>query len=129
MAVLTDEIRAAIHDQLTAPPARAAEHAKASDYKFMPHASEALGVSPEQIPEATANLRAHGCMADFDSDGRVIITSEKQFREVAKASGLWNGRDGYGVRDSDGRQVYTGRELQRKRAEFRRAVLAGEVSL
>ena len=128
MAVLTDEIRAAIHSQLTAAPSKAAERAQARDYKFMPYASEALGVSPEQVTEAKANLRAHGCMVDFDRDGRALITSEKQVKEVAKAAGLWSGRDGFAVRDGEGRQVHTGRELQRRRAEFRRAVLSGEIS-
>ena len=126
---LTDEMRASIKAQLTAHPGKTGTSAKASDYKFTPHASDALGVSPSQIPEATAQLRAHGCMVDFDKSGRAIITSERQYKEVAKASGMWNGRDGFGVRDSDDRPVYTGRELQRKRREFREAVLRGEVEL
>lgn len=122
---LTDEIRAQIKAQLTASPKKTSK-ATARGYKFTPHASEALGVAPEQIAEATAHLRSHGITADFDSQGRCVITSEKQYREVAKASGLWNGRDGYGAKDSEGRAVHTGRDLQRKKDEFRRAVLRGD---
>ena len=91
-----------------------------------PHHSDALGVNPEQIPEAKAALKAHGITAEFDKEGRCIVTSEKQFRQVAKACGMWTGRDGYGVQTSDGNRAPTGRDREKAKAEFRRAVERGD---
>jgi hypothetical protein len=84
-----------------------------------PHHSDALGVNPDQIPEATKALRAQGIMADFDSEGRCIITSDKQFQQVAKACGLKTGRDGYD-------HVRSGRDNERGKEEFRRRVERGD---
>lgn len=90
-------------------------------------ASESLGVNPNQIPEATKALRAAGVMADFDKEGRLLVSSAKQYRDAAKACGLWTGRDGYGGgQDQDGRRIGTGRETERRKQEFRDAVARGE---
>lgn len=95
-----------------------------------PFHSDALGVSPDQIPEATKALRAAGVMADFAPDGKLIVTSEKQYRLAAKSCGLWTGRDGYGGgQTEDGHRVPTGRELERKKQEFRDAVARGDYDL
>ena len=92
-----------------------------------PFHSDSLGVNPEQIPEATKALRSAGVMADFDSDGRMIVTSNKQYREAAKACGLWTGRDGFGGgQTQDGGRVATGREIEKRKQEFRAAVARGE---
>lgn len=125
MAALNDEVRAEIKRQLVAKPA-APSAAEARTYKYKQYASDALGVNPCQIAEATANLRAHGCTADFDTSGRLVVTSEKQFRTAAKASGMWDGRDGYQVKDSRGGHICTGRDSARAREQFRRAVMSGQ---
>lgn len=92
-----------------------------------PFASEALGVNPDQIPEATKALRAAGVTADFDKEGRLVVSSDKQFREAAKACGLWNGRDGYGGgMTAEGTRVVTGREREREKQRFREAVERGD---
>jgi hypothetical protein len=87
-----------------------------------PFHSDALGVNPDQIPQAQAALRAAGVTADFDSEGRCIVTSDKQYREVAKACGMWTGRDGYAVRDGEGRPVGTGRVQGRAQQEVKRVL-------
>jgi len=92
-----------------------------------PFHSEALGVNPDQIPEATEALRRAGCMADFDADGRCIVTSNTQYQQVAKACGLKTGRDGFGGgMDSDGNRIRTGREDEQGKQAFRDAVARGE---
>ena len=113
---------------LTAPPAhvkkRSRKNTGGTGLKF---ASESLGVNPDQIPEATKALRAAGVMADFDKEGRLLVSSTKQYRDAAKACGLWTGRDGYGGgTDADGRRIATGRENERRKQEFRDAVSRGD---
>lgn len=72
--------------------------------------SDALGVNPEQIPEATAALRANGVMNDFDPEtGACIITSPNDHKKVARAAGMFSGRDGFDVKDADGKSDLTGR--------------------
>lgn len=127
-----DAIKAAQKAMLTAKPK--AKHRpnvsrRSAGLWVRPHASDALGVSPEQIPAATAALRAQGVTADFDKEGRLLVTSDKQFREAAKACGLWNGRDGYGSQDSDGNRVPTGREREQEKQRFRQAVERGDYDL
>jgi hypothetical protein len=119
---LTDEIRAQIKAQLTAAPkakSRPNRQRLSAGLWARPFHSDSLGCNPEQIEETRANLRAHGVMADFDEEGRCIITSDKQYREVAKASGLWDGRDGYQVKDYNGHTVTTGRDGVNARRKLR----------
>lgn len=120
---LTDEIREQIHKQLTARPETPVRpnvsRRLGSGAWAQPHASEALGVHPDQIEEATQQLRAHGVTADFDRQGRLLVTSDRQFRQAAKAFGMWDGRDGYQVKDVEGRPIRTGRESARARQEAR----------
>lgn len=95
-----------------------------------PFHSDALGVNPEQIPEATKALRDAGVMANFAPDGKLIVTSDKQYRLAAKSCGLWTGRDGFGGgQTEDGQRVGTGREIERKKQEFRAAVARGDYDL
>jgi len=119
---LTDEIRAQIKAQLCATPKpkkRPNRQRLTAGLWARPFASDSLGCSPEQVEATRANLRAHGVMADFDEEGRCIITSDKQYREVAKASGLWDGRDGYQVKDYNGHNVVTGKQGVNARRELR----------
>lgn len=111
---LTDSIRDQIKQQLVARPESKErpnrQRRTSSGLWARPFHSESLGVSPEQIKEAQAHLRSHGITADFDKEGRCIVTSDKQYREVAKACGMWTGRDGFSGRTHDGRRIATGRE-------------------
>jgi hypothetical protein len=113
---LTDELRAQIKAQLTASPKRSKEKKSetiARSYRYnrgRTHYSDALGVSPDQIEEARAHLRSHGIAAEFHDDGRIAIQSEKQWRDIARAGGMYTGRDGFGAKDKDGNKIMTGRE-------------------
>lgn len=124
---MTDEIRAAIHKQLTAKPAHQSEY-KAREYRYMEHYSDALAVDPEDVAEATANARAHGCMVDYcQKTGRPKITSADQYRQLCKATGRWNGRDGFAMYDTDGNPIRTGREAYEARKELRQKLERGEI--
>lgn len=134
MASLDDNMRAEIRRQLVgATPPKSARAGRKGGWAggwARPYASDALGVSPEQIPEATAHLRSHGITANFDADGCCLITSSKQFQDVAKATGMKDGRDGYEVRNVDGIKMLTGnRHIQEREAfkrQLRRAIDKGE---
>lgn len=87
---------------------------------FREWASEALGVNPDQIDEARAIYREHGCGdVQFTPDGRPIVTSREQFHRMAKASGMFHGRDGYGAHDEHGRHVATGIEGENRKRYLR----------
>lgn len=124
---MTDDIRKHIKKQLTAFPSAPekpnVERRTSAGLWTRPFLSSSLGIHPDQREEAIANLRAQGVTADYDDEGRCIITSEKQYRAVAKAMGLWNGTHGYGYRNEDGSQQVTGREGVRRREEFKRQLL------
>ncbi len=138
MVCISDEMRRAIKSQLTTPRRGATNNplkrrviameggrlgrARMSDVARSVHHSEALGVNPDQIPEATEALRRAGVMADFDSDGCLVVTSQKQFRDAAKAVGMFTGRDGYGTTNDAGAREDTGRVLKDERERFRREV-------
>ena len=125
MQALTDDIRKAIHDQLTAVPARRS-NVDARDYKFKPYYSASLGVSAQQIPEAEAHLRANGIPAEFNADGEVLVTSSRQFREIAKACGIYDGRDGYQPRNYEGKQLLSGRAAEDRKREVLRRLARGD---
>lgn len=93
-----------------------------SSAALWPFKSDALGVNPCQIAEAQETMRARGLAVDYTPDGQAVLTSEKQFREVAKVSGLFNGRDGYGVPDESGKMTKTGREPVKERENLKRQV-------
>ena len=132
---LDDSIRAAIHNMLTARPkpkiptrhvlSGSSSRRKTAGLWVKPFESDALGVNPDQIKEASEALRRAGVPVDFnEKTGAAIITSDKQYRAVAKAVGLFNGRDGYGVPNENGDHMPTGREPVRLREEFRRRLLS-----
>jgi len=124
---LTDDLRKAIKAQLTAKPKPGISTRKiirrdpwAGGFK-----SDALGVAPEQIVEAQAELARQGVSCEFDArTGAAIMTSQEHYRRVCRAIGLYSGRDGYGVPGSEeGSQVLTGRDREKAKAEFRRKLL------
>lgn len=126
---LTDAMRESIKKQLTAVPrtkTTTKQRLNSAGLWVRPFASEALGVHPDQIPEATEALRKQGVTADFDSEGRLLITSDAQYRKAAKAAGLWDGARGYGHQDADGNRVLSGREQERAKEQFRQAVARGD---
>ena len=103
---------------LTAKPGTSSNNTARNSYRYnngKVHKSDALGVSPDQVEEYRSHLRAHGITAEVYPDGRVGITSAKQFQDIAKAGGLFNGRDGYGAKDGEGNRIMTGREQVRAR--------------
>ena len=135
---LSDDMRSAIKALLTVPRNKpshrsqfrriiareggpAGRHRKTSVANW-PHHSEALGVNPDQIGEATEALRRAGVLADFDPQGRLVITSERQYREAARAVGMFTGRDGYGTLNDAGVREDTGRVQKDRRDRFRREV-------
>jgi hypothetical protein len=122
MAGFTDEIKAALHAQLTSAPKQSTNEA-VKHYRYnggRAHYSDALGVAPEQIGDAREELRRHGVMAEFAPDGRCIVESEKQFQDVSRALGMQTGRDGYRVKDNSGTPMLTGRQAVEERRETKR---------
>lgn len=126
MTTMTPELRANIKAMLTAPPKPKLSTRRiiASDGRGKvnktgnvnwPYASEALGVSPDQIDEARAELAAHGLSVDFTPDGCPIATSARHFHKIAKAMGVFHGAHGYVALDSSGRPTKTGREYAKER--------------
>lgn len=119
---LTDDLRKAIHAQLTAAPGPKTANPARHSYRYnngRAYASDALGVNPEQIGEARDELRRHGICVEFDKSGRCLVESEKQFQQVAQALGMRDGRDGYQVRDNDGNRIFSGREEAQGRERFK----------
>jgi hypothetical protein len=119
---LTDDLRTAIHQQLTAKPGLKTANPARHFYRYnggRAHASDALGVNPEQIGEAREELRRHGLCVEFDKQGRCLIESEKQFQQVTRALGMSDGRDGYQVCGNDGNRIFSGREEAKGRERFK----------
>lgn len=117
---LTDDLRAIIHAQLVARPVARPRSKRrvGTGLWHQAFASDALGVGVKQIPAAREHLRRHGVTAEFDSTGRCIITSDKQYRDVARASGLYDGRHGWDVKNHDGLTIETGRTPVIEREKF-----------
>lgn len=119
-----DAIKAAIRAQLSAKPEPPKDHGNrkrltTAGLWARPFASDALGVNPDQVAKANEELRKHGCTAEYNSKGQLVATSQKQYDQVAKISGLKTGRDGYD-------HVKSGRDVERQKEEFRRAVERGD---
>ncbi len=103
---------------------RGGRHAKVSAW---PHLSDSLGVGADQIEQAKAELARRGVKCDFTPDGQAIITSQKHHMEVSKASGLFNGRDGFGVPDENGGYVGTGSKQIDQQRELERRLERGDM--
>ena len=63
--------------------------------KNWPMYSDAAGVNPEQIPEATRHARNVGVPTDFTSDGRAIFTSPHHRKRYCEAHGLYDRNGGF----------------------------------
>jgi len=94
-------------------------------HSMFPYKSTAMAVDPDDIEHVQADLRKHGVFAEFDNEGRPIITSTKQHAALAEALGMKTGRDGYGHTDEHGKFQNSGRrrndEIQEGRSRVRRA--------
>jgi len=133
---LTDDIRATLKAHLTAVPAPSKNPTRRRElagYRYnggRPFDSDAMGINPAQVDQANKELRRHNCTAEYQPDGTLRVTSEKQFHEVARISGMRTGRDGYfGGLDEDGRPQRTGRQVEHAKREFERKLLSGEIDI
>ena len=95
-------------------------------HSMFPYKSTSMAVDPSEVPEVQEQLRRNGVFAEFDNEGRPIITSAKQHRDLAKALGMNTGRDGYGHTDEMGKFHNSGRrrtaEMQEGRGRVRRVI-------
>ena len=75
------------------------------------HASTALQVDPESVPEQMELLYKSGVgVVEHTPDGKPIFTSDLQFQKANMAIGLKTGRDGY-----DNSRKATGREPEKRK--------------
>lgn len=96
-----------------------------------PFYSMNLKVARDDVDAAQAMLRSHGVIGvEFDERGCPKIESDRQYRRIAQAMGLFNGRDGYGHKTEDGRHEHSGerRGLEMQAASDRRERLMGELA-
>jgi hypothetical protein len=63
-----------------------------------PMHSDALGVNPDQIPEAVKQLAEAGVHAEFNAEGQMKIESRQHRNRVLEASGMFDRDAGYGDR-------------------------------
>jgi hypothetical protein len=61
-----------------------------------PIESMAVGVHPDQIPEAVAHSRSRGVPLEFTADGKAILTDRGHRREVLRTLGMHDNNGGYG---------------------------------
>ena len=94
-------------------------------HSMFPYYSTAMAVEPDEVEQVQEHLRRKGVFAEFDKQGRPIVTSTKQQDALAKAMGMKTGRDGYGHLDEHGRFQNSGRrrndEVQAGRTKVRKA--------
>ena len=125
MTKMTPELRQAIKESLV-PRARRVAKKKGRRDRYSiwcrPYASDALGVHPEQVTEAREEMRKHGVDVDFDKSGRAIIKSDEHFKQVARAGGMYDGKDGYEVSGDDGFKRITGRGPVVERQRLRKLI-------
>ena len=57
--------------------------------------SDALGVHPDQIPQAIEEARRHGVRVEFSADGRAKLDSSRHRAAVAKPLGIYDRNGGY----------------------------------
>lgn len=103
---LTDADRRSIRALLTHRPPQGKKKDRRTQIANWPFKSESFGVHPDQIPEAREHYRRHGLAVDFTKDGAAIMTGPNQHRQMAKADGIWNGRDGFSVPGGTGREPH-----------------------
>ncbi len=94
-------------------------------HSMFPYYSSSMAVDPGEVEQVQERLRLHGVMAEFDKQGRPVITSTKQHSALATALGMKTGRDGYGHVDEHGQFQSSGRkrndEIQEGRTRVRKA--------
>lgn len=62
-----------------------------------PRFSEAMGVMPDQVPDATRQLQAAGVRSvEFNSDGDLKVDSPQHQRQLARALGMKDRGDYFG---------------------------------
>ena len=92
---------------------------------MFPYKSTAMAVDPSEVEQVQEELKRQGVFAEFDRDGRPIVTSTKQHAALATALGMKTGRDGYGHLDEYGNFQNSGRrqndEVQAGRTRVRKA--------
>lgn len=101
---MNDELRAAIAafngQVLTVARAQAAENrrrcGRCNKAGIGEKLSDALGVHPDQVPEAMEHARRHGVPTDFAEDGRAVIRSRAHQKALCKVLGFHNKDGGYG---------------------------------
>ena len=57
--------------------------------------SDAMAITPSQIPEAQAALAAAGVKTDYDSEGRPVLTDSAHRRAHSEALGFYDRNGGY----------------------------------
>jgi hypothetical protein len=104
------------------------EHERPSrvvSHSMFPYKSTSMAVDPQEVEHVQEQLRRQGVFAEFDQQGRPIITSTKQHAALATAMGMKTGRDGYGHLDEHGNFQNSGRrrndEVQEGRSRVRKA--------
>lgn len=94
-------------------------------HSMFPYYSSSMAVDPSEVEQVQERLRKHGVFAEFDRQGRPVITSTKQHAALATALGMKTGRDGYGHVDEHGQFQNSGRrrndEIQEGRTRVRKA--------
>ena len=61
-----------------------------------PMLSDAMGVHPDQIPEAREHAARHGIPTDFAPDGRAILRSCDHRKRYGELIGMYDRNGGYG---------------------------------
>lgn len=94
-------------------------------HSMFPYYSSAMAVDLSEVEEVQKRLKKQGVFAEFDRQGRPVITSTKQHAALAEAMGMKTGRDGFGHTDEHGNFQNSGRrrndEIQEGRGRVRKA--------
>jgi hypothetical protein len=107
---MEDDIRAVIKKQLTANPEphkkqrpKYRHRLSGSGKKRMrcstacwPIYSDAMGVNPEQIPEAIEKMEQAGVKMEYTGEGEAILTGPAHRKAAARVAGLFDRNGGYG---------------------------------
>ena len=88
-------------------------------HSMFPYYSNAMAVDPSEVESVNGMLRSQGVFAEFDAEGRPRVDSAKQHRTLAKAMGLYTGRDGFGHQDEVGKPQNSGRRAHEERTAGR----------
>ena len=98
-------------------------------HSMFPYKSTSMAVDPNEVEQVQQHLRRHGVFAEFDAEGRPIVTSSKQHAALATALGMKTGRDGYGHTDMYGNFQNSGRRRNDEVQEGRKRVQKARTEL